>query len=494
MAVLSRAVFFPREGSSAPSDSVLVLDLERHLSLVTPVGASLDGALGLRGPRRQELWALYSVCNGQIDGIWLTPAAPSPPSQPAGSSNGSGGSSTSLAGEAAFNALRSTPREWPALEAVIEKKLGAGFSTLTGPLHTARIGRYEMQGRRPTMEDQLAVEKLIAPHIARPAMGEVQFMGLYDGHGGAACANYVASKLHSCLERTTAFTNGEMNDALVEAFATCERGFLDESESASGSCAVVAVLGGGRLHIAHIGDSRAVLCAGEDGEAVPLTEDHKPDSVEERARIEMVGGMVVIGGRCARVTHPGTSMMLATSRSFGDRNFKDSWHTIALQIDAAVDAQNEAAKEEAAARESAPSGEEAEEGAASDGKAPVYRSLSAPSPPERSISIATYTDKYERDEETGRSVHAFGVKPLLSPVPCVVERTLKASDKFVILACDGVWDVLSDQQACDSVKAALELPHGTPEEAARKLVGDAYNAGSEDNISVLVAVLGQELL
>ena len=61
------------------------------------------------------------------------------------------------------------------------------------------------------------------------------------------------------------------------------------------------------------------------------------------------------------MTHPGTSMMLATSRSFGDRNFKDSWHTIALQIDAAVDAQNEAAKEEAAARESAPSGEEAEE-------------------------------------------------------------------------------------------------------------------------------------
>ena len=120
-------------------------------------------------------------------------------------------------------------------------------------------------------------------------------------------------------------------------------------------------------------------------------------------------------------------------------------------------------------------------------------SLSAPSPPERSISIATYTDKYERDEETGRSVHAFGVKPSPFTAPCVVERTLKASDKFVILACDGVWDVLSDQQACDSVKAALELPHGTPEEAARKLVGDAYN-GSEDNISVLVAVLPQSCL
>jgi len=57
-----------------------------------------------------------------------------------------------------------------------------------------------------------------------------------------------------------------------------------------------------------------------------------------------------------------------------------------------------------------------------------------------------------------------------------------------------VWDVLSDQQACDAVRAALEQPHGTPDEAARRLVGEAYNAGSEDNISVLVAVLAQELI
>ena len=92
------------------------------------------------------------------------------------------------------------------------------------------------------------------------------------------------------------------------------------------------------------------------------------------------------------------------------------------------------------------------------------------------------------------SVHAEAVQPLLSPTPCVAERPLSPSDCFVILACDGVWDVLSDDQACDSVRAALAQPHGTPDEAARKLVGDAYNAGSEDNISVLVAVLSEELV
>ena len=132
---------------------------------------------------------------------------------------------------------------------------------------------------------------------------------------------------HCCnsLAASPAFGSGDVGAALTEAFAECERAFLRETESPSGSCAVVAVIGGGKLYLAHIGDSRVVLCSGEKAEAVPLTVDHKPDSVSEKARIDGVGGMVVIGGRCARVTHPGTSMMLATSRSFGDRGFKDSW-------------------------------------------------------------------------------------------------------------------------------------------------------------------------
>lgn len=315
----------------------------------------------------------------------------------------------------------------------------------------------------------VCVQVLPAAHIARPALSTVQFLGLYDGHGGAACAHYAASELHTCLKSSSAFLGGDVCTGLSEAFAACEAGFLADSQSASGSCALVAVLGSGRLHLAHIGDSRAVLCQrgvvgdGEDVAgfvAVPLTDDHKPDSPEEKARIESIGGMVVIGGRCARVTHPSTSMMLATSRSFGDRNFKESWKDVAMAMEARLRA-------EAVARalEAPPSGEAAEAQGGSLVDLPAYV-----------------------------SVHADEVQPLLSPVPCVAERTLVPGDEFVILACDGVWDVLTDTQACDSVRAALAQPHATPEEAARKLAGDAYNAGSEDNISVLVAVLSEELV
>ena len=38
---------------------------------------------------------------------------------------------------------------------IVERHLGLGFATRIGPLYTASVGRYEMQGA-PTMEDQLA--------------------------------------------------------------------------------------------------------------------------------------------------------------------------------------------------------------------------------------------------------------------------------------------------------------------------------------------------
>ena len=40
--------------------------------------------------------------------------------------------------------------------------------------------------------------------------------------------------------------------------------------------------------------------------------------------------------------------------------------------------------------------------------------------------------------------------------PDVKQVKLEKGDEFMILACDGIWDVLSNQQACDFVKRALE--------------------------------------
>jgi protein phosphatase 1G len=63
--------------------------------------------------------------------------------------------------------------------------------------------------------------------------------------------------------------------------------------------------------IANAGDSRSVLC--REGKAVALSEDHKPDSPIEEARVKKAGGVISMG----RVNGG-----LNLTRSFGDFDYK----------------------------------------------------------------------------------------------------------------------------------------------------------------------------
>ena len=59
---------------------------------------------------------------------------------------------------------------------------------------------------------------------------------------------------------------------------------------------------------------------------------------------------------------------------------------------------------------------------------------------------------------------------------------LTQSDFFVVLATDGILDVLSDQEIVD-----LAGPHAhDPVEASKMIVRTAYKKGSEDNLTAMV--------
>ena len=495
--VLARLVFAPKK----PSGTVMVLDLERHRSLVTPVGPALDGSLGLREPRQQDLWSLYVVRDGRVCEMRMCAWKPAD-------------GEAELSGEAAVAALK-TKREWDAFLQHAQRKLGDDVEMHGGAVGAVSVGTHELQGRRPTMEDQISVELVAAPHLARPAAAALHFFGVYDGHGGGECARFAAARLHAALAESDALRDGNVEAALYHAFIATDREFRADSDNSSGTCALVAVVGGGSLHIAHAGDSRGVLGVvdpspnriGDAAVAVRLTEDHKPNDSKERERLLAAGGSVVFGGRCWRVTHARTQMMLATSRSLGDTQFKESWEL------AAADAAEEAEEAAEAAAEAALSAAETDGAGAAEAAAapsaaeaaPAAAEAAAPSAAEAAPSAAEELDAvFDRtsahaakrprldlsklaDADAGGGGGHDGPE-LLTAAPTIATRPLGASDRFLILACDGVWDVFSDQQACDSVSLAL-AQGGTPEAAARKLAGDAFAAGSEDNISVLVALL-----
>ncbi|PON34841.1 Protein phosphatase [Parasponia andersonii] len=79
---------------------------------------------------------------------------------------------------------------------------------------------------------------------------------------------------------------------------------------------------------------------------------------------------------------------------------------------------------------------------------------------------------------------AFGDKSLklhLSSEPDVSILTIDKDVEFLILASDGIWKVLSNQEAVDSIKNIKDA-----QSAAKHLIGEALSRNSKDDISCIV--------
>jgi len=83
-----------------------------------------------------------------------------------------------------------------------------------------------------------------------------------------------------------------------------------------------------------------------------------------------------------------------------------------------------------------------------------------------------------------RAIGDFSIQPFVSDDSYVSQTKLTPDDNFIIAACDGVWDVLSDQECVN-----LALQESDPYKAALRIRDFAYFRGSDDNISVLVLML-----
>lgn len=75
--------------------------------------------------------------------------------------------------------------------------------------------------------------------------------------------------------------------------------------------------------------------------------------------------------------------------------------------------------------------------------------------------------------------------------PEIEKMRLTADDEFLILACDGLWDVFSSQNAVDVARANLRQ-HNDPTATARELAAEALRRHSSDNISVVVVCFTPE--
>lgn len=84
-----------------------------------------------------------------------------------------------------------------------------------------------------------------------------------------------------------------------------------------------------------------------------------------------------------------------------------------------------------------------------------------------------------------RSLGDSYMKDLVVGKPFTTGTQITKDDKFMIIACDGLWDVISDSKACQVVEESLE-ESGDPEQAAKKLCQVAMDNSTTDNITVMV--------
>ncbi|XP_008781191.2 probable protein phosphatase 2C 2 [Phoenix dactylifera] len=86
--------------------------------------------------------------------------------------------------------------------------------------------------------------------------------------------------------------------------------------------------------------------------------------------------------------------------------------------------------------------------------------------------------------------------PRGSPSPLIAEpefrqATLTEDDEFLIIGCDGIWDVMTSQHAVNIVRSGLRW-HDDPERCARELVTEAVRLDTFDNLTVIVVCFSAE--
>ncbi|PRP83286.1 protein phosphatase 2C-related protein [Planoprotostelium fungivorum] len=243
---------------------------------------------------------------------------------------------------------------------------------------------------RRTMEDSHVLLGRFGNHPNR------SYFGVYDGHGGRETVDIIEKILHENIHKEIEASYGKnIEESLKKAFLDTDAGLKNQNTGRSGSTAVSCVFIRSKnnqledirtLYVANAGDSKAILCRG--GEAVEITQEHKPSNPIEKERLETSKTPVWI-------TNDKVAGILGVSRSFGDMELKQ-W-----------------------------------------------------------VTAAPYTQSI----------------------------LLKPEDAFLIMACDGLWDVCTHQKAVDIV-----LEHATEKSSAlaQRLVNYALENNTKDNLSVIV--------
>lgn len=101
-----------------------------------------------------------------------------------------------------------------------------------------------------------------------------------------------------------------------------------------------------------------------------------------------------------------------------------------------------------------------------------------------SLAVSRALGDYEYKNVEGRGP----CEQLVSPEPEVfVKDRDEENDEFLVLACDGVWDVMSNEDVCDYIRSRLAITDDL-EAITNQVIDTCLYKGSRDNMSIVLVL------
>lgn len=314
----------------------------------------------------------------------------------------------------------------------------------------------EMPGRRAAMEDATLLA-LSSPEADNNMAAIAAVVGVLDGHDdGGRCSGVASELLGSHLlghyERNPA--SGD-DVAVQEIFQTADdalRQRMDEIPGGTTACVAAVTLS--LLQVANVGDSRCILV------------QQYPAGGEAQSLEEQLGQLSLTPSDTATV-ELGGSVYAVLSLS---RDHKPSLPQERARIEAAG-----------------------------------LQVIEVPLDENTTVSKVHMTKKLKTSElAMSRSLGDFEFKAkrelpsdrqAVVAIPEVVTRERSEHDALLIVACDGVWDILTNVQAAEFVMTQIQLfaldEVHVLARVADRMCRHCFDAGSDDNLSVVLVALGE---
>lgn len=284
------------------------------------------------------------------------------------------------------------------------------------------------QGRRPSNED---VERYVVNMAAdgyniNSEYAPIDLFIICDGHGGSQVSKFIAPKLEKMLIHRRLKYPLSYNH-VRNIYKKVNFDLSNDANNIGEECGTTALVvaryldhrNQDSLQVINLGDCRAVLS--RNGNAIPLTKDHKPSWTDEKIRINEINAKLEKNKRSDIIFEEGDWRIngLSVSRVFGD----------------------------------------------------------------------------------------FSAKPHVTYIPESFIYELDPSDEFIIIACDGLWDVMQNNEAVNFVRdhiynldlSCYNILGSYPSREvkntkclARKLASYAIAKGSYDNVSIIIVFFGKD--